>query len=122
MNDYLKNVEELQRRLSIVGLLEDFIDTRVIMPDGRMYIWKARVASVKDLTIDVYPHDHDPPHFHVRSCQRGIDARFDLSTIELINEKRNRIRSKDIRIIQFFFRKWPDMLEKLKEEYARMHE
>lgn len=44
---------------------------------------KATVASIHGIRIEIYPNEHTPPHFHVRSP--NIDASFRIVDCSLIN-------------------------------------
>jgi hypothetical protein len=105
---------------TIADQLELYLDSTEIAPDGSVYLIKRRIASVGSLDINIYPQDHDPPHFHVVSKQRGIDARFYIETLELYNMKHGEIRTKEIKQIQDFFQTNPEALQKLRDEYARL--
>lgn len=105
---------------SVVDLLETHLDSTQIWNDGRVYKIKRFISSSKDLRIYVYK-DHLPPHFHVISKQRAIDARFNLNTLEYINSKKGGIRESDIKKIQNFFELHPEILLKLKNEHTRMN-
>lgn len=105
---------------TLAGQLELHLDSTSVAPDGTVYLTKQRVATVRDLEINIYPKDHQPPHFHVRSRQRNMDARFHIESLEFINEKHGTIRPKEIRQIQDFFEKNPAMYVQLQHEYQRL--
>lgn len=105
---------------TLAGQLELHLDSTTIAPDGSVYLIKQRVATIRDLEINVYPKDHDPPHFHVLSKQRNLDARFHVYTLELINEKHGKIKPKEVRQIQDFFKSNSKMHAHLKGEYERL--
>jgi hypothetical protein len=105
---------------TIAGQLELYLDSTSVAPDGSVYLIKQRIASVGDLKVDIYPKDHDPPHFHVLSKQRNMNARFHIETLELINEKSGSIRSKEVKQIQEFFKANPEVLTRLRDEYQRL--
>lgn len=105
---------------TIADLLEKHLDSTSVWPDGRVLKIKRFIASIGDLEIHVYPKDHDPPHFHIISVQRGIDARYSIDTLELINHKEGQILSKDDRKIRNFFETSPDVLKKLHDEFKRL--
>ena len=46
--------------------------------DGKIVltIIKARVDMVRGMSIEIYPNDHSPPHFHVR--KDGVNARYTI--------------------------------------------
>ncbi|MFJ9787804.1 DUF4160 domain-containing protein [Amycolatopsis sp. NPDC101161] len=105
---------------TLAGQLELHLDSTTIAPDGSVYLIKQRVATIRDLEINVYPKDHDPPHFHVRSKQRNLDARFHVYTLELINEKHGKVKPKEVRQIQDFFKNNTTMHTLLKSEHERL--
>jgi hypothetical protein len=119
-NHQTKQINSSQKGLNIADLLETHLDSTQVLPDGTVYKTKRFIASTGDLRIEVYPKDHNPPHFHVISKQRGIDARFDIETLNLINTKQGTIRENDVRKIQNFFKIYPKCLEKLRSEYYRL--
>jgi hypothetical protein len=105
---------------SIAVLLERHLDSTAIWEDGTVYKVKHLIARSKDLEFHIYPKDHYPPHFHVISKQRGIDARFHIETIELVSMKKGSIKNSDAKKVKNFFETYPNMLKKLKDEYIRM--
>lgn len=111
----------LSQESNIVDLLETHLDSTQVLPDGKVYKTKRFIVTTGDLTIEVRPKDHNPQHFHVRSKQRGINARFDISTLELINTKTGKIKQSDIRKIQNFFEINPKALRRLKNEHMRLN-
>jgi hypothetical protein len=112
--------EEIEYPPTVAGQLELHLDSTSVAPDGSVYLIKRRIANVRDLEINVYPKDHDPPHFHVCSRQRNMDARFHIETLELINMKHGSISQKEIRQVQDFFKRNPEKLARLRNEYDRM--
>ncbi len=112
--------EDVPETQTVADQLELHLDSTEIAPDGSVYLIKRRITSVGGLEIYVYPQDHDPPHFHVVSKQRKIDARFHLETLEVISMKRGEIRQKETRQIQDFFRTHPDALADLKVAYRQL--
>lgn len=111
---------------SIADLLEKHIDSTQVLPDGTVYKIKRFIAATRDLRIEVYPKDHYkdhyPAHFHVISKQRNINARFNIETLELINNKKGEIKGNDVKIIQSFFKTHPMILEELKNKYSRLQQ
>jgi hypothetical protein len=101
--------------------LGSYLASTQILPDGSILLTKRRVLSYRDLQIEVYPKDHDPPHFHVKSVQREFEARFHLKTLEFLSNKRGSIPNRDIRGIQRYFAETPEDLEKLRREYQRLN-
>jgi hypothetical protein len=111
-----KNMEEF----NIAKVLEKYLDKTSIWKDGRVYITKAFIDKYKDLEFHIYPKDHFPPHFHVISKQRNIDARFHIESFELISEKRGKISNSDIKKVKSFFKMFKQAREKLNKEYKRL--
>lgn len=110
------------KQSSIADLLETHLDSTQVLPDGTVYKIKRFIAATGDLRIEVYPKDHEhQPHFHVISRQRGINARFDLTTLDLMNMKQGTMQGNDVRKIQNFFKINPDILKKLKNEHKRLN-
>lgn len=110
------------KKMSTADLLEKYLDSTQVSPDGSIYTVKRFIASTGDLRIEVYPKDHFPPHFHVISKNRGINARFHIKTLEVINSKSCNIKQSDIFKIQNFLRVTPNIVEKLQNEYSRLQE
>jgi hypothetical protein len=111
-----------RKDLNIADLLETHLDSTQVLPDGTVYKIKRYIAATGDLRIEVYPKDHEhQPHFHVISKQRGINARFHIKTLALINMKQGKIKEGDIKKIQNFFSSNPTILEKLVNEHTRLN-
>ncbi len=104
----------------VARLLEQYLDSTAVWTDGRVYSIKHLIASMNDLQLHVYPKDHEPAHFHVRSKGRSINARFDLQTLELLPREEGKVNSKDMKKIRSFFEANPQIYEKLKEEHKRL--
>lgn len=60
---------------------------------------KQRIETIEHLEVIIYPNDHNPPHFHVKSKDLKIDAKFLIETGELYKGK---ISTKDIKKIKAF--------------------
>jgi len=128
--DYLKEVVNLNKNTEtslkkinvrvISSLMNLFLDSTDVSHGGQLRIQKKFVASTGDLTIEIYPKDHLPDHFHVISRQRKINARFDLDTLEHISNETGQIREKDIRKIQAFLKLHPTYIDVLRSECQRM--
>lgn len=61
---------------------------------------KQRIETIEHLEVIIYPNDHNPPHFHVKSKDLKIDAKFLIETGELY---KGEISSKDLRKIKAFY-------------------
>ncbi|MBU0488237.1 MAG: DUF4160 domain-containing protein [Bacteroidetes bacterium] len=101
---------ELEERLNFL------LPRLVVWPDGTTYQVKELIDNIESLKIYMYPHDHNPPHFHVISKNKEIDAVFDFSSgtvtkgnVDFKNEKKIRFYYEQHR--QAFFDAW-DRLKK----------
>jgi hypothetical protein len=99
-----------------------YMSSTQISPDGEILLTKRQVAAFGDLKVEVYPKDHEPPHFHVRSAQRDFEARFSVETLDFLSNKRGRISNGDIRAVKQYFTDNPDDLDKLRAEYRRLND
>lgn len=61
---------------------------------------KERVTTIDDLQVIIYSNDHDPPHFHVKTKNMNIDAKFKIEDCELISGE---VNSKVLRKIKAFY-------------------
>lgn len=61
---------------------------------------KERVATIEDLQVIIYSNDHNPSHFHVKTKNLKIDAKFKIEDCELISGD---ICSKDLKKIKAFY-------------------
>lgn len=62
-------------------------------------IGKERVATIKNMQIVIYSNDHNPPHFHVFSKDKSINAKFTIENCTLLSGE---ISTKDIKRVQAF--------------------
>lgn len=94
-------VAEMEREL------DKYFRRAVIGEDGRVYqhVIKVFVGNAKDFRIEIHPagKEHNPPHFHATSVQRGINASFTLDGCELCGGDADKISGKDLRIIKSFY-------------------
>lgn len=49
-----------------------------VFNDGQLYFIKQQMGIVRNMKIEMYSNDHNPPHFHVKSTCGSIDAVFGL--------------------------------------------
>ena len=61
---------------------------------------KERVSTIEDLQVIIYSNDHNPPHFHVKTKNLQIDAKFKIEDCELISGE---ISSKNLKKIKAFY-------------------
>jgi hypothetical protein len=80
-----------------LSLDESEIEKRLIEPALGT---KERVTTIDDLQIIIYSNDHTPPHFHVKTNDLRIDAKFKIENCELLSGS---IGSKDLKKIRAFY-------------------
>ncbi len=61
---------------------------------------KERIATLGNMQIIIYSNDHNPPHFHVKSKDLTIDAKFKIENCEFIS---GILTSKEIKIVEKFY-------------------
>lgn len=61
---------------------------------------KERVQTINNLEVIIYSNDHDPPHFHVKSKDLKINAKFTIEKCELMSGE---IDSKSLKRIEAFY-------------------
>lgn len=69
---------------------------------------REQVGKINNLKLYIYPKDHNPPHFHIKS--REFDACFDLYSCDIIKGK---IDGKSHKKIRFWY-------ESSKEDLVRV--
>lgn len=52
-----------------------------LLQNGTLYFTKALVENIKGLTLNIYPNDHTPPHFHVIAHNPKIDCKINIYDI-----------------------------------------
>lgn len=67
--------------------------------NGKMFLIEIKqlVAKVHGLKIEIYPDEHPPPHFHVKSP--NIDASFNIENCNLLQGK---IEGRDKKKIEYW--------------------
>lgn len=76
---------------------DSFIE--VLLADPNRGI-KQRVERIKDLNIIIYSNDHNPPHFHVKTNDCKINAKFLIENGEYLSGE---INSKNLKRIKAFY-------------------
>lgn len=61
---------------------------------------KERVTTIDDLQVIIYTNDHNPPHFHVKTKNLKINAKFKIEDCECISGE---IGSKELKKIRAFY-------------------
>ena len=64
-------------------------------------IIKERIETIGRMQIIIYSNDHEPPHFHVKSKDNEVDAKFTIQDCTLIS---GNIGTKDLKRINAFHR------------------
>lgn len=80
-----------------MGYEDSYIDFLLKNPN---YVQRERIDTIDDLIVIIYPNDHNPPHFHVKSKDLKIDAKFLIETGELY---KGDISSKNLKKIKAFY-------------------
>jgi hypothetical protein len=99
--------------------LEKYINKTMYTPEWEVYFIKELVGRVRNMKIEIYSNDHNPPHFHVKSNDRSINAKFRLDNCDFI---KGSIGTKDYKRIKAFFeddetkKMMKDMWNKSKDE------
>lgn len=62
---------------------------------------KERIATLENMQIIIFSNDHNPPHFHVKSKDLSVNAKFKIEDGEYISGK---ISNKELKIVQNFYR------------------
>lgn len=64
------------------------------------YADKKRIETIEHLEVLIHSDDHLPPHFHVRSNDLKINAKFSIETGEHLSGP---IRPKDVKKVNAFY-------------------
>ena len=89
--------------------LNRFINNTIVWPDGKVVEIKEFVGQVRNIRIEMYPNDHNPPHFHVKTKCGSINAKFKLDDCSLLSGE---VNSKDRKRIKAFYCDFQDELWK----------
>lgn len=75
----------------------------------------------RGIKVYIYSGDHLPIHFHVKSEQRYLDAKFQVDPLNLI--KNNTVVSikRDINFILKYFKKNEYLLDKIKDKFIELN-
>ncbi len=122
LNDLLRErllrcntLEEVAGHLE--GVLTDFLDAeRALDGSWQLKSGRALVQRVGRLSIQIFPHDHLPEHFHV-VFRREVFAKFRMDNGEFIS---GTIDGPDHRRVRCWF-EGLGARQKLAEVWAKMH-
>ena len=103
--------------------LERYINRTVYHPEFGVYFIKELVDRVRNMKIEIYSNDHNPPHFHVKSRDGSIDATFRIDNGVYIQGS---IDGKDRKRIDAFYNDervknlMKEMWNKSKDDHRRL--
>jgi len=89
-----------------ISKIDEFILTRILEKyfnwDGLTHYYETRdtIDKVNNMRIFIYSNDHNPPHFHVQTNDRTVDAKFKIENCEYMS---GRIKQKQIKKIFKFY-------------------
>ncbi len=84
----------------LLPILDEYYNTEDLSDLIRGFIKKERVGFVGNIEIWIYSIDHEPPHFHVKTKDNSIDAKFLIKDGTFLSGD---IKPKDIKKIDAFF-------------------
>ncbi len=101
MSNEFELLEMLNRRLNQI------IANTSVGPEGQILEIRALIHRLGNVRIEIYPNEHPPPHFHVRSPE--IDASF--SIVEC-NYLEGNIDNKTKKHVEYFHQHHSELLIK----------
>lgn len=84
----------------LTPILEHYFNVASIKNLEKGIIIKERIETIRNMQIIIYSNDHNPPHFHVISKDKKIDAKFKIENCEFLS---GQIESKDLKRLKAFF-------------------
>jgi len=117
LND-MKMLLNEPENMGIREALNAYLNSHYLDDNGKETVRKYNVCNIGDFSIDIFPGDHQPAHFHVLSKQRGINARISVDNLDLISIKagERKISKRDLKLIKRFFQSQPGQYDKLKRD------
>lgn len=112
-----KNIEEF-----VFSFISSDLDHQINNKCGFM-IQKGIFPTGMNRGIKVYVHsgDHLPIHFHIKSPQRYLDAKFQLNPLELM-ENRTAVRiNKDEKFIFKYFTENKHLLDDISKKFIKLN-
>lgn len=98
-DDLSRAVTEAESLEQAAAVLEELLGGGYsVWADGTLYFIKQLVERVNGLQIHVYPNEHPPPHFHVKSP--NVDASFTVSDCRLLHGK---IDGRQASLVQWWY-------------------
>lgn len=90
---------------NLADFLANLMANCVVSEDGDVYETKALVEKRGELSIHIYPREHAPPHFHVKSSDK--EASYSIDSCELLN---GTLGSRGDKIVKYFHKQRKDKL------------
>lgn len=84
----------------LIGFLEKVINSGRFDPEMGLYFTKEQAGQVRNMKLEIFPDDHQPAHFHVKSRDNSIDAKFLLASGEFLS---GTITSRDKKAIEEYY-------------------
>lgn len=98
--------DDIQSLEDLAEALEKLLNSGCyVWDDGELVNAKQLVAREKGLKIEIYPDEHAPPHFHVKSAD--INASF---TIKECDKIQGNISRKDEDLIRYWHKRFKEKL------------
>tara|TARA_B110000908_G_C10256603_1_gene455985 strand:- start:557 stop:901 length:345 start_codon:yes stop_codon:yes gene_type:complete len=91
----------METKYLLQSQLEKYINRTLYHPEWGIYFIKELVERIRNIKVEIYSNDHNPPHFHVKSKDNSINAVFRLDNCEFI---KGSIGTKDQKRIEAFFK------------------
>ena len=73
------------------------IEALLIDPNS---VQKERAGNINDLEVVIYTNDHHPPHFHIKTKDKHIDAKFSIETGEYLSGE---IDAKNLKRVKAYY-------------------
>jgi hypothetical protein len=83
----------------LTPILEYYMSAPIDDLQKRLIVPKERIATIRNMHIIIYSNDHNPPHFHVKSKDKSINAKFTIDGCRFIS---GTISSKEVKRIKLF--------------------
>ncbi|REG91120.1 DUF4160 domain-containing protein [Flavobacterium aquicola] len=64
------------------------------------YETRERIGTVNGMQVIIYSNDHNPPHFHVKTNDNRVNAKFKIENGEFLSGE---ISTKDLKRIELFY-------------------
>lgn len=112
----MKNEKLKVTNLELIALnkkLNTIFNMFIVDKSGNLIVQRELVGKINNLKLYIYPQDHNPPHFHIKSSD--LDACFDIYSCELI---KGNIDPKSYKKIKFWHK---SVAGELSETWKRLN-